>query len=155
RDLPLGTHEVKLELDGYAPATASVLLSAEAAETEVKQTLSRTAPATGLADVTSTPDGATMKIDGNAVGPTPWPGHQPSVVRHHVELAAEGYDPFSGNVTVREGQTARLEAALTAHPATPKPTPTPQALPADHVYDENDAAIQPKPIKVSGKSAEY
>jgi periplasmic protein TonB len=38
---------------------------------------------------------------------------------------------------------------------TPHPTPPARALPDDHVYDENDAAIQPKPVKVSGKSAEY
>ncbi len=156
-DLALGTHEVKLELDGYAPTTDSVMLTAQVPLTEVKQTLSRTVPATGFADVTSAPDAAMVKIDGTAVGMTPLRGHKLNVGRHRVEIAAEGYDPFTGNVTVREGQTARLEATLQARP-TPTPvkaSPTPHPPPDDQVYDENDGAIQPKPIKVSGKSAEY
>jgi TonB family protein len=156
-DLALGSHEVKLELDSYAPATVSVMLTAQAPLTEVRQTLSRTVPATGFADLTSNPDAAMVKIDGTSVGMTPLRGHKLNVGRHRVEFSAEGYDPFTGSVTVREGQTARLEATLQARPTPPpaRPSPTPHVFPDDHVYDENDGAIQPKPIKVSGKSAEY
>jgi TonB family protein len=155
--LALGAHQVTLELDGYTSTSDSVTLTAESPATQVKQTLSRTAPATGVADVTSTPAGATVKIDGTSVGTTPLRGRKLNVGRHRVEVSADGYDPFAGSLTVREGQTARLDAALHPVPA-PSPIHTPPAraaLPDDHVYDENDAQIQPKPIKVSGKSAEY
>jgi TonB family protein len=160
-DLALASHDVKVELDGYAPVTEPVLLTAQAPRTEVKLTLTRTAPATGAADVSSTPPGAIVKIDGTSVGLTPLRGRKLNVGRHRVELAAEGYEPFTASLTVKEGQTARLEAPLVAHivakPSLKPPPPTPVAAPtADpHVYDENDAAVSPKPIKVSGKSSEY
>ncbi|HEV7498726.1 MAG TPA: TonB family protein, partial [Vicinamibacteria bacterium] len=159
-DLSLASHEVKLELDGYAPMTEPVMLTAESPQTEVKLTLSRTAPATGAADVSSNPPGATVKIDGTSVGVTPLRGHKLNVGRHRVELAAEGYEPYSASLTVREGQTARMEAPLVAHVVakpSPKlsPTPVPAPTPDTHVYDENDPLISPKPIKVGGKSGEY
>jgi TonB family protein len=159
-DLSLAAHEVKLELDGYAPITEPVMLTAESPQTEVKLTLSRTAPATGAADVSSNPPGATVKIDGTSVGVTPLRGHKLNVGRHRVELAAEGYEPYSASLTVREGQTARMEAPLVPHVVakpSPKlaPTPVPAPTPDTHVYDENDPLISPKPIKVGGKSGEY
>ena len=46
-DLSLGSHDVKVELDGYASATETVMLTAQTPRTEVRPTLSRTAPATG------------------------------------------------------------------------------------------------------------
>jgi TonB family protein len=158
-DLPLGTHEVKVELDGYAPAVESVMLTAQTPRTEVRPTLSRTAPATGTADVSSTPAGAMVKIDATAVGLTPLRGHKLNVGRHRVEITAEGYDPFTSNLTVKESQTARLDAQLRAIPKpTPKaaaPTPPAAPTPDPHIYDENDTTLSAKPVKTTGKSAEY
>jgi TonB family protein len=159
-DLPLGAHEIKVELDGYAPAIESVMLTAQTPRTEVRPTLSRTAPATGTADVSSTPAGAMVKIDSTAVGLTPLRGRTLNVGRHRFEITAEGYDPYTTSVTVKEGQAARVDAQLkaTAKPS-PKvvlaPTPPPAPTPDSHVYDENDATLSAKPVKTTGKSAEY
>jgi TonB family protein len=158
-DLALGAHEVKIELEGYAPVTESVVLSAQAPRSELAPTLTRTAPATGRADVTSTPEGATVKIDGAAVGLTPLRGRSLNVGRHRIEIDAPGYETHTGTVVVREGQTARLDATLKpvavpspkAAVATPAPAPTPDT----HVYDENDGTLTQKPVKTGGKSAEY
>jgi serine/threonine-protein kinase len=158
-DLSLLSHEVRLELEGYAPAAESVMLTAQSPRTEVKRTLTRTEPAAGMADVTSTPPGAMVKLDGTAVGLTPLRGHKLSVGPHRVELNLEGYEPFAGTVRVSEAKTARLNTQLqpkavrTPIPSRPTPAPAPTLDP--HVYDENEAVISPKPIKVSGKSAEY
>jgi TonB family protein len=161
-DLTLGAHEVKVELDGYAPAIESVMLTAQTPRTEVRPTLSRTAPATGTADVSSTPAGAMVKIDATAVGLTPLRGHTLNVGRHRVEIVAEGYDPYSASVTVKEGQTVRLDPQLRLKVvAVPSPkvvvAPTPPAAPTPdpHVYDENDTTLSAKPVKTGGKSAEY
>jgi eukaryotic-like serine/threonine-protein kinase len=159
-DLALAAHEVKLELEGYAPVTEPVMLTAKMPRTDVKLTLARTAPATGAADITSTPAGGIVKIDGTSVGMTPLHGHKLNVGRHRIEVAADGYDTYSGSVTVKEGQTARLDAALRAAAkptpkATAAPTPAPAPTADARVYDENDPLVTPKPIKVSGKSAEY
>jgi TonB family protein len=161
-DLALAVHDVKVELEGYAPVNEPALLTAQAPRTDVKFTLSRTVPAAGAADVSSTPPGAMVKIDGTSVGTTPLRGHKLNVGRHRVEITAEGYEPFSGSVTVKEGQTARLAAPLVAHivvkptpKATAAPTPAPAPTPDAHVYDESDPLVSPKPIKIGGKSGEY
>jgi TonB family protein len=159
-DLPLGAHEIKVELDGYAPAIESVMLTAQTPRTEVRPTLSRTTPVTGTADVSSTPAGAMVKIDATAVGLTPLRGRTLNVGRHRVEIAAEGYEPYTTSVTVKENQTARIDAQLKAiAKPSPKvvlaPTPPPVPTPDPHVYDENDAALSAKPVKTTGKSAEY
>jgi TonB family protein len=159
-DLPLGAHEIKVELDGYAPAIESVMLTAQTPRTEVRPTLSRTAPVTGTADITSTPAGAMIKIDGTAVGLTPLRGRTLNVGRHRFEITAEGYDPYTTSVTVKENQTARVDAQLrTIAKPSPKvvlaPTPPPAPTPDPHVYDENDSNLSAKPVKTIGKSAEY
>ncbi|HET6898462.1 MAG TPA: TonB family protein [Vicinamibacteria bacterium] len=160
QDVPLGAHEIKVELEGYAPAVESVMLTAQTPRTEVRPTLSRTAPAKGTADVSSTPPGAMVKIDNTAVGLTPLRGHSLNVGRHRFEITAEGFEPFTASATVKENQTARVDAQLKAIPKpTPRAatTPAPPAVPTPdpHVYDENDATLSAKPVKTTGKSAEY
>jgi TonB family protein len=159
-DVLLGAHEIKVELDGYAPAVESVMLTAETPRTEVRPTLSRTAPATGTADVSSTPAGAMVKIDNTAVGLTPLRGRTLNVGRHRFEITAEGYEPYTTSATVKENQTARIDAQLKPIPKpSPKvvapPTPPPAPTPDPHIYDENDATLSAKPVKTTGKSAEY
>ena len=159
-DVPLGAHEIKVELEGYAPAVESVMLTAQTPRTEVRPTLSRTAPAKGTADVSSTPTGAMVKIDNTAVGLTPLRGHSLNVGRHRFEITAEGYEPYTTSATVKENQTARVDAQLRAIPkptpkAAPSPTPPLAPTPDPHVYDENDTTLSAKPVKTTGKSAEY
>jgi len=159
-DVPLGAHEIKVELEGYAPAVESVMLTAQTPRTEVRPTLSRTAPAKGTADVSSTPTGAMVKIDNTAVGLTPLRGHSLNVGRHRFEITAEGYEPYTQSATVKENQTARVDAQLRAIPkptpkAAPPPTPPLAPTPDPHVYDENDTTLSAKPVKTTGKSAEY
>ncbi|HEV7502145.1 MAG TPA: TonB family protein, partial [Vicinamibacteria bacterium] len=160
QDVPLGAHEIKVELDGYAPAVESVMLTAQTPRTEVRPTLSRTAPATGTAEVSSTPPGAMVKIDNTAVGLTPLRGRTLNVGRHRFEVTAEGYEPYTASATVKENQTARIDAQLKAIPkptpkATAVPTPPPAPTPDAHIYDENDGTLSAKPVKTTGKSAEY
>jgi TonB family protein len=159
-DVPLGAHEIKVELEGYAPAVESVMLTAQIPRTEVRPTLSRTAPVKGTADVSSTPAGAMVKIDKTAVGLTPLRGHSLNVGRHRFEITAEGYEPYTTTATVKENETARIDAQLKPIPKpSPKvaapPTPTPAPTPDPHVYDENDSTLSAKPVKTTGKSAEY
>jgi TonB family protein len=136
------------------------MLTAQTPRTEVRPTLSRTAPAIGTAEVSSTPAGAMVKIDATAVGLTPLRGHTLKVGRHRFEITAEGYDPYTTSATVKEGQTVRVDAQLkTIAKPSPKvvlaPTPPPAPTPDPHVYDENDGTLSAKPVKTTGKSAEY
>jgi TonB family protein len=159
-DLSLASHEVKVELEGYAPVTESVMLTPEVPRTEFVKTLTRTQPATGMVDVTSTPAGGMVKIDGTSVGLTPLRAHKVNVGSHRIEITADGYEPFAARVRVTEGATAALSPSLVPKQQvkpTPKPTPTAPLPPTPDptVYDENSPLITTKPVKTIGKSAEY
>ena len=94
---------------------------------------SAVAAATGTLSITSSPSGATIQIDGVAVGaPTPqsfpdtWEGS------HTVRLTKAGYDAYSTTVTVNPGKTTTVNGNLnpsTPGVNTPKPTPIFPALP--------------------------
>jgi TonB family protein len=162
RDVSLATHEVRLEMDGYAAVTESVLLTPEAPRTELVTTLTRTVPASGTVEVASTPTGAMVKIDGTSVGLTPLTGHKVTVGSHRIEVIADGFEPYAERVRIKEGSVARLRPLLKSKQAvviapTPPPPPTPAPAPtADAtIYDENAPQITSKPVKTAGKSAEY
>lgn len=153
-DLAMGEHEVKVELKGYAATTQKVVLTPEAPSAEVKLTLSRTAPPMGMVEFRSVPEGGLVRIDGVAVGQTPLLNHRLKVGDHTIEITAEGFEPWSGTVTVKEGRRAKLDALMKA---IPKPTPTPE-IKVD-VVDPNKvhlpSEVDTPPKKVSGTSAAY
>ncbi len=151
-DLPLATYQVAVDLKGYAPATQAVTLDADHLQSSVTLALSRTAPATGGAEVFSDPSGATVRIDGVPGGQTPFAEQKLRVGSHRVELTKDGYEPWSGTVTVAAGRRARLDATLKAIPKA-SPTPAPDVVDANRVYAENEVDTPPK--KVGGRSAEY
>jgi len=115
-----------------------------------------------MVQVTSTPVGAMVKIDGTSVGLTPLRGHKVNVGSRRVEVTADGYEPFTETVRVKQGATVTLNPWLRAKqpvkPPSPKVAvapPTPAApTPDPTVYDENNPLIS-KPVKTIGKSAEY
>jgi TonB family protein len=151
-DLFLGNHEVKVELKGYAPVTQTVVLSQDAPTSELKLPLSKSAPAMGVAEVLSTPAGALVRIDGTGVGQTPLLNHSLRAGKHQVELIKEGYEPWTGAVTVGR-RKAKVDAQLKA---IPKATPVPV------VSDEPDpnktyefAEVDTPPRQATGSSASY
>jgi TonB family protein len=122
--LALGAHEVKVDLKGYGPATQGVQLSTDAPRAEVKVTLTRTPAATGGAEIASEPAGATVRMDGVAVGQTPYSDSRLKTGSHRVEISKEGFEPWSGTVSVQAGKNARVDArlrAIVAAVATPVP----------------------------------
>ena len=125
-DVPFGAHELKVELKGYAAATQSVLLSRQEPRSEVRVALSRTPPATGAAEIASDPPGAVVTLDGTAVGQTPFVDARLKVGTHKVDITKEGYEPWSGTVTVQAGKRARVDARL-RNLAFSAPTPPPPA----------------------------
>jgi TonB family protein len=148
-ELALGAHEVKVDLRGFAPAVQKVVLTAEAPQVEVNLALSRSTPATGMAEIYSNPSAALVRIDGIAVGQTPL--RQPMRVGgHSVEVVKEGYEDWSGTFEVQGRGTARVDAVLRSMaPATPTPEPVDTA----RVYTSGEVDTQPR--RVSGGSAPY
>ena len=152
-DLALGHHDVKVELKGYAPATQAVELVTDTPRAELKLTLARVAPAMGVADILSTPLGATVKVDGAVVGRTPLVDFRLKPGPHRVEVSKDGYETWS-QTGAAGGKKLFLDANLRpVARATPPPTAAPEAVDVNKVYAENEVDTPPK--KLSGMSASY
>ena len=153
-DVPFGAHEIKLELKGYAPTTETVLLTADAAEPTVSVSLSRTAPATGAAEISSEPPGAAVRIDGTPVGQTPFVDPKMKSGAHRVEVLKDGYEPWSGSVTVQAGKRARVDARL-RFAIVAAPVPRPEEVDVNRIYVNSPAEVDTPARKISGMSASY
>jgi len=152
-DLALGHHDVKVELKGYAPATQAVELVTDTPRAELKLTLARVAPAMGVADILSTPLGATVKVDGAVVGRTPLVDFKLKPGPHRVEVSKDGYETWS-QTGAAGGKKLFLDANLRpVARATPPPTAAPEAVDVNKVYAESEVDTPPK--KLSGMSASY
>jgi TonB family protein len=149
-----GPHEVKIEQAGFAEAVQTVEISAGAPSARLKLPLSKAGPVLGTADFTTNPAGASVKVDGATVGRTPLRNHRLRVGGHRVELSAAGYEEWSGTITVREGRRAKVDIFLKTTPkATPVPTPTPEVVDPNRIYEAGQVDVAPR--KVSGGSAAY
>jgi TonB family protein len=154
--LALGDYEVRLDLKGYEPKTQKVTLSAEAPREEMKLTLVRTAPLSGTADILSTPFGATVRVDGAAVGQTPVLQHRLKPGPHQVEVTKEGYEAWTGSLSVEAGKKARLDAVLKAVvKAAPAPAPTAEVVDASRIYNNVPSEVDTLARRVSGSSPSY
>jgi TonB family protein len=155
-DVPFGTHELKLELKGYAAATESVTLSADAPRPSLTVALSRTAPATGAIEISSDPPGATVRIDGAPVGQTPFADPKMKPGTHRVEVVKDGFEPWSGTVTVQPGKrAARVEARLRSTVVAVTTPPPAADVDVDRIYVNSPTEVDTPARKISGVSASY
>ncbi|MBQ8853441.1 MAG: PEGA domain-containing protein [Alistipes sp.] len=92
-----------------------------------RYTLPALAPIYGSADITSSPAMADITLDGKAVGRTPLQLDNLLVGEHKITVSKSGYQPYSATVTVAEGKTATVNAALTKI-ATQTPNVTQQSV---------------------------
>ncbi len=152
--LPIGNYEVRAELRGYSPAAETATIIAEAPNVQLKLTLVRTAPPQGSLEVSSDPPGSAVLVDGDPAGQTPVADLKLKPGSHRVEITREGYEPWSGSVTIEAGKKARLEAPLTLIPK-PTPTPAPPQLDTTKVYLNTASDVDQIAKKLSGSSASY
>jgi TonB family protein len=151
-DLALGHHDVKVELKGYTPAAQPVELVADTPRAELKLTLARVTPAMGVADILSTPLGATVKVDGAVVGRTPLVDFKLKPGPHRVEVSRDGYETWSETATAG-GKKLFLDANLRQLARVTPPPVAPEVVDVSKVYAENEVDTPPK--KLSGMSASY
>ncbi len=153
-DLPLGDYEVQLDQKGYESQSRRVTLSAAAPAGQLRTKLVRLSPASGAAEIVSTPPGATVTIDGKPAGRTPLSAAALPVGSRTVRLTLDGHEPWSGTVDVVAGQKGRVEAHLMPIEGRPKPTPAqPEAVDTARVYADSEVDVKAR--KVSGKSPSY
>jgi hypothetical protein len=131
KNLPLGSHTVRVTRPGYAPQEQTVVLTAEepaagmaftlrpasAAPSAAASPSSRAAKAPAARSVLivlieSTPPGALIRIDGRDLGPTPLTVRQMRPGTHTIELRMPGHKPWSQKLTVAAGDNRRITASL-------------------------------------------
>ena len=116
RDMPLRVVRVTVARDGYQPDDRRVAFSAARPAVTVDAQLSPTTPAvvatTGGLLVESRPVGATVLVDGRAVGVTPLslPAVEPGTRR--ITLQLDGFNPWVTTAQIQAGARTRVAASL-------------------------------------------
>jgi hypothetical protein len=123
-NLAVGSHTVTLKKSGYQDYTQTATVN-NAQTTYLSVTLSPLAsPTTGDLDVSSTPSGASVYLNGaykgetRSSGPLFITGLSPGA--YSTVLKKSGYNDYSTTTNIVAGTTAQVSAAL--QPATVKPT---------------------------------
>jgi hypothetical protein len=138
RDLPFGSHTVRVTRGGYAPETRRVNIvagrPAEPISIDLEPTAPRTRPSSpgagpaasaaapapergsasglGALYVVSRPMGARVTVDGRLVGATPLLLTDVSSGSHTIQLQADGHKPWQTTVQVKMGERTRVAASL-------------------------------------------
>lgn len=118
-DLPLGTYDVRLTADGFAPYASQIELTQAATAGTIEAELQRpTASSFGVVRVNTTPAGARVLVDGSPVeGTTPLtvPELEPGVA-HSIAITLNGYETHSENVLLQAGDVSDITATLVRTP---------------------------------------
>lgn len=124
--LPLGKHEVRVELEGRQPRTATVELTAERPVVSVSLSLPEAVVEPGTLSVLTEPPGANVYLDGARQVPSPVTIPKVAAkVEHTVIADKDGYEVASQKVTLEPGGTQELKLVLSPKTvAEPVATPT-------------------------------
>ena len=107
-DIEAGIHRVQLEKAGFLAVDARVTVERDR---ETRKTFDLAMQPGSLA-IRSTPAGATVRLDGKAVGVTPLVVPDLAAGEHQVEVSKDGFDTASRNVEVAAGSRAEVEMLL-------------------------------------------
>jgi TonB family protein len=152
--LALGLYDVQIALAGYETLARTIELTAARPKSDLDIALERVVPLPkmALADITSTPTGVDVVLDGATLGATPLRGVQLSVGERHLVFSRPGYGGVLRTVKARAGERLTVDVALVALPVepTPRPTPAPAVVDVGRVYLPQDVDSPAK--KLSGDS---
>jgi len=107
---------------------------------------------TGLADVLSTPSGASVTVDGKPVGETPLRGVKLQPGKRKLELALAGHEIWTSTLDVVAGESGRVDVKLKP---TPPPAPTPEPVDTARVYPNQPGQVDTLARRLSGSSPSY
>ncbi len=112
--LPHGLYEVEVELSGYEAAHENVALTQSSPSRALSLSLSRVvvAPNTGRLEVVTTPAGASVEVDGVAVGLAPLRGFRLPAGEHALKLSLADHATVERKVRIAAGETERVSATL-------------------------------------------
>ncbi|MFH1845507.1 MAG: PEGA domain-containing protein, partial [bacterium] len=100
-----------------------------------------TPPATGTFSITSTPDKASIWLNGQRIGQTPHRNHEITAGRYDIKLAKEGYRTTTKELIVEAGTSTSLEVALNRFTADLQVKTTPDGV--EVVIDGQQKGVTP------------
>jgi hypothetical protein len=120
RELPYGTHTLRVTRSGYAADERRVVISAAQPAQSVIVDLVRPAPGAAPAPsqfsapliVESRPAGAAVYLNGRRIGTTPMTLESVPTGSHALRLELDGYRRWTASVRVAAGQRNRVTASL-------------------------------------------
>jgi hypothetical protein len=124
RDVPLGSHVIRVTRPGYEPQEQTVVLTAEEPSASLSFTLRRGSGRSAGGQqgpavrsvltvfIDSNPPGARIRIDGRDLAPTPLTVRQLRPGTHTLELRLPGYKTWTQRLTVAAGDDRRITATL-------------------------------------------
>jgi hypothetical protein len=124
------------------PATSTVPRKTPATST-IETTPPKPAVPMGALRVTSSPTGATVSIDGDNVGTTPWQGEL-SQGEHRLRVSHAGYSPVEQRVSIPAGE--RLEQSLRLTPRQTNVAVKISANPGTEIYVDGKLAGKIPPV---------
>jgi hypothetical protein len=133
-----GPHTVRAEAEGFEPAERAVEVAlGEAKDVRVELQAVAGAPTLSLdANVA----GATVLVDGRAVGTTPMSTLPLEEGAHEVRVEKPGYEPWARTVTIARGEPVALRADLvTQVVAQPATTSSAAAVEEDYEIEEGSS----------------
>ena len=112
-----GSHTVQVSKSGYQTWSSSVSVSA-GKTTQLYAQLSQVSPGTGSIYAVTTPQGASVYVDGRYYGSSPQIAGSLMVGYHQVRLSLSGFQDWTGSVYVEEGKTTTVTKTLSVSPTT-------------------------------------
>ena len=103
-----GTYEIECRKDKHTSTFKTLVVEPD---TDGPIILDIPQPINGRIHVSSTPDGADVYVDDKFVGKTPYT-HETIIGRYNVKVKKNGYDSFETEVSVYDGATSNVTAAL-------------------------------------------
>jgi serine/threonine-protein kinase len=108
-EIPPGSHDVRLSLDGYAPAAMSIDVREGEEPAPLRFELS---PVVASLEVVSSPGQADVFVDGRKMGQTPLAALQVPAGSHDLLVNRVGYRSWRRSLEATAGETLRFDAAL-------------------------------------------
>lgn len=124
-ELGYGTYLVECRLPGYKSSIQEIQIGRNSATGTIA--LNPPIPIYGSVDINTTPADAEVWIDGKQVGTTPMLLSECIVGEHKLRISKLGYKDYTGNLTIKEGQTTTSSIALEKDLATIKNSPIVQS----------------------------
>jgi TonB family protein len=155
-----GPRQLRILEEGYAPAEVGLELAEGTTAPPLRFVMS---PMAAPLSVRSAPDGATVRVDGRAIGMAPIDAVLLGPGLHDLRVEREGFRPQVRRIEARAGEplrvTVRLEAIVGPEPGPPPAKPRASATPspapvAEGTLVEMDASVTP-PAHISGSAAPY